>query len=206
MVHCRIETALTRSGYDLIAGVDEAGRGPLAGPVVASAVILPNKCRIEGLDDSKKLSPKKREIIYQRIIEKAVYIGIGSVSEKTIDRINILRATLLAMKKAVMGLSKIPGFILVDGNIRIPSIGIPQTAVIRGDSICSSIAAASVISKVTRDRYMMRLDKKYPQYGFASHKGYGTKRHLDALDKYGPSPVHRLSFAPIYDIKKNKES
>ncbi|MCX5725817.1 MAG: ribonuclease HII [Candidatus Saganbacteria bacterium] len=190
----RKESFLRANGIRYIAGIDEAGRGPLAGPVVAAAVILPHKTIIRGLDDSKKLSPKKREKLYIEIQKKAVSIGVGIVSEKVIDRINILQATLRAMHEAVERLSITPEHILVDGDKKIPSLSLNQTAIPKGDSKCSSIAAASIIAKVTRDRIMVKLDAEYPGFGFAIHKGYGTKAHKKALRKYGRSPIHRLSF------------
>jgi len=190
----RKESFLRASGIRYVAGIDEAGRGPLAGPVVAAAVILPKKTNIRGLDDSKKLSPKKREMLYIEIKRKAVSIGVGIVSEKVIDRINILKATLRAMHEAVERLSITPEHILVDGEKKIPSISLNQTAIPKGDSKCSSIAAASIIAKVTRDRIMVRLDAEYPGFGFAIHKGYGTKAHKKAIRKFGRSPIHRLSF------------
>ena len=190
----RKESFLRKSGIRYIAGIDEAGRGPLAGPVVAAAVILPHKTKIPGLDDSKKLSPKKREKLYIEIKKKAVSIGVGIVSEKVIDRINILKATLRAMHEAVERLSITPEHILVDGDKKIPSISLNQTAIPKGDSKCSSIAAASIIAKVTRDRIMVKLDAEYPGFGFAIHKGYGTKAHKKVLRKFGRSPIHRLSF------------
>jgi ribonuclease HII len=194
MVHSRLERRLRKAGFNLIAGIDEAGRGPLAGPVFSSAVVFPDNSYIKGLDDSKKLTPLQREKIYKVIFHKALYIGIGIVSEKVIDKKNILQATLLSMKKAVVKLAKKPDYILVDGNKTIPDIGILQKSIVGGDGICSSIAAASIIAKVSRDRYMLKLHKKYPQYGFDKHKGYGTEAHFMAIEKYGPCPVHRKTF------------
>ena len=187
------EQALLKEGFDFIAGVDEAGRGPLAGPVYAGAVILPQGLIIEGINDSKKLSPKKREELYEIICEKAVCYATAEVDEKIIDEINILNATYLAMQKAVAKLSKIPEFVLVDGN-RKPEFSMPCETIVKGDSKSISIAAASILAKVERDRMITKMAECYPQYGFEKHKGYGTKQHTDAILKYGPSPIHRLSF------------
>ncbi|MFC1501058.1 ribonuclease HII [Elusimicrobiota bacterium] len=184
-------------GYGVIAGVDEAGRGPWAGPVVAAAVVLPKDLAIEGLNDSKKLSPKKREIIYNQICVGAACAGIGIIECSVIDNVNILQATYLAMKKAVSKLSKTPQIVLVDGSNKIPDLNIKQERVIEGDSKSASIAAASIIAKVTRDKIMQKMSEKYPQYGFEKHKGYGTRQHHDALLKFGPCEIHRKSFAPV---------
>ncbi len=181
-------------GYDLICGVDEAGRGPLAGPVCAAAVILPAGLEIPGLNDSKKLTEKKRDALYDVIIEQAVAYGIAMASESEIDEINILQATFLAMKRAVEGMPIRPDFVLIDGN-REPDLGdLPLKTIVKGDSRSANIAAASILAKVTRDRYMMELDKEYPQYGFAVHKGYGTQKHYEALKQYGHCPAHRRTF------------
>ncbi len=189
------------SGYSLIAGVDEAGRGPLAGPVVAAAVILPLDVEIEGLDDSKKLSPKKRDVLYREINEKALDIGIGIVDVDVIDQINIHQASLKAMHYAILKFQLKPDYILVDA-YTIPEIKYPQKAIKYGDRISFSIAAASIIAKVTRDGIMKNLDLEYPQYGFARHKGYGTQLHRKALEEHGSSPVHRHSFTGgKYDVK-----
>ena len=188
-----IEREYAANGYSVICGVDEAGRGPLAGPVCAAAVILPANLEIPGLNDSKKLTDKKRRELYDLIIEQAVAYGIALVSEKEIDEINILQATFLAMENAVAQLSVKPDLILVDGN-REPNIPVDLKTVIKGDSRSASIAAASILAKVTRDRLMEELDETYPAYGFAVHKGYGTKRHYEALREYGPSPIHRMTF------------
>ena len=177
----------------VVCGVDEAGRGPLAGPVAAAACILPEGLVIEGLNDSKKLSPKKREELDGIIREKAVAFCVSTSSVEEIDRLNILEATLLAMRRAVEGLSVRPDFLLIDGNIS-RSFPIPARSVVGGDALCPSIAAASILAKVWRDRYCMELDAKYPAYGFASHKGYGTKAHIDAIRKFGPTPDHRALF------------
>ena len=180
-------------GYQLICGVDEAGRGPLAGPVCAAAVILPQDLEIEGLNDSKKLTEKRREALYDIIIEKAIAYGIAFATEKEIDEINILQATFLAMQRAVEKLPIKPDMVLVDGN-REPNLEIPVKTIVKGDSLSANIAAASILAKVTRDRYMMEQDAIYPQYAFAVHKGYGTKAHYAALTEHGHCPIHRLSF------------
>ena len=177
----------------LICGVDEAGRGPLAGPVYAAAVILPRGLVIEGLNDSKKLTEKRREALFDEIREKAIAYGIGCADEKEVDEINILQATFLAMRRAIARLSTAPDLALIDGN-RDSDFGVPSRTVIKGDSLSANIAAASVLAKVTRDRVMKEYDTQYPQYGFAVHKGYGTKRHYEALREYGPCPIHRMSF------------
>jgi len=195
MVSLRKENSLVRKGFPSVAGVDEAGRGPLAGPVVAAAVIL--QSNIRGLDDSKKLTHLQREKVFDLIIKKASGIGIGIVEGSVIDEINILRATFLAMKKAVLDLEKPPDMVLVDGTSVIPGLDLRQRAVIKGDGKCASIAAASVVAKVTRDGIMEELHIKYPGYGFNEHKGYGTKKHFAALKKIGACPAHRKSFAPV---------
>ncbi len=177
----------------LPAGVDEAGRGPLAGPVVAAAVILPRECEIYGLDDSKKLSHQKRVSLFEKIQTSAVSIGIGIVGPEDIDRMNILRAALLAMEIAVKNLNPLPDALLIDGNART-SLIVPQQTIIKGDSICYSISAASIIAKITRDSIMDDYHKIYPQYDFKKHKGYPTKDHLEALKNFGPSPIHRKTF------------
>lgn len=188
------ERIATERGFSAVCGIDEAGRGPLAGPVFAAAVILPADCEIEGLDDSKKLSEKKRERLYDEIIEKAVAWSVAFADEKEIDEINILNATFLAMKRAADGLSVKSDFALIDGN-RVPrDLGIECETVIKGDAKSMSIAAASILAKVSRDRFLLELDKEYPQYMFAKHKGYPTALHFELVRKYGPCPVHRLSF------------
>ena len=179
--------------YLHICGIDEAGRGPLAGPVVAAAVILPKDVPFFYLNDSKKLSEKRREALFEELQEKAVAIGVGSVSEEVIDEINILQATLLAMRKALDALSPPADLALVDA-LTLPELKIPQISIIKGDAKSISIAAASVIAKVTRDRVMKEMDALYPEYGFAKHKGYGTAAHIAALKKYGPCRIHRRSF------------
>lgn len=180
-------------GYGCICGVDEAGRGPLAGPVCAAAVILPKDLEIPGLNDSKKLTDKKRRELYDIIIDQAEAYGIAMATEQEIDEINILQATFLAMERAVAQLPVMPDLVLVDGN-REPQLPMKVKTVIKGDSRSASIAAASVLAKVTRDRLMEELDETYPAYGFAVHKGYGTKRHYEALREHGPCPIHRMTF------------
>lgn len=189
----QIEYSCFAEGHKTVCGVDEAGRGPLAGPVCAAAVILPKDLIIPGLNDSKKLTEKKRAELYDIITAQAIAYGIALVDEKTIDEINILQATYLAMQNAVKGLSVEPDMILVDGN-RAPSFSAPSKTIVKGDSLSASIAAASILAKVTRDRLMEELDGKYPAYGFAVHKGYGTKRHYEALRTYGPCEIHRMTF------------
>lgn len=181
------------SGYKLIAGIDEAGRGPLAGPVAAGAVILPKDCEILYLNDSKKLSAARREQLYDEIREKAVAYGVGIVSPERIDEINILQATYEAMTAAIKDMGCEPDMVLIDA-VTIPRIPYKQVGIIKGDAKSVSIAAASIIAKVTRDRIMAGIDQMYPEYGFASHKGYGSKAHIEAIQKYGPSPVHRKTF------------
>ncbi len=188
------------SGYQLICGVDEAGRGPLAGPVCAAAVILPVDCEIEGLNDSKKLSEKRREALFEMIIEKAISYGIGWSDQEEIDQVNILQATFLAMSRAVSQLSPAAEFALIDGN-RMPSLNIPGEAIVKGDGQCACIAAASILAKVSRDRLLIEMDRQYPEYGFAQHKGYGTKTHYAAIKRYGILPVHRRSFLKKMDSK-----
>lgn len=182
-----------RQGYHSVCGIDEAGRGPLAGPVCAAAVILPTGLLIEGLNDSKKLTEKKREELFDIICGQAVGYGIGWADEKEIDRINILQATFLAMRRAVEALSLSADYALVDGN-RIPPLSIPGETIVKGDGRAACIAAASVLAKVSRDRVLREMDKQYPEYGFVQHKGYGTKAHYAAIKQYGVLPVHRLSF------------
>ena len=188
---------------DLLCGVDEAGRGPLAGDVYAAAVILPADCMIEGLNDSKKLSEKKREALYDEIIQKAVDYSIATASVEEIEKYNILNATFLAMKRAVEGLKKTPQMVLIDGN-RDPGLDIETKCIVKGDGTSASIAAASILAKVSRDRYMQEIAKKYPEYEFEKHKGYGTKLHYQKLDEFGESPVHRHSFLKKYYSKKEE--
>ena len=187
------EKRLFGEGYKYIAGVDEAGRGPLAGPVYAAAVILPPDIRLDGINDSKKLSPKKREALFDEITEKAIAYSIFPVDEKTIDEINILRATYMAMNGAVNSLSTKPDYVIIDGN-SIKDMVIPHETIVKGDAKSISIAAASVLAKVARDRYITEMSEIYPEYGFEKHKGYGTKEHTDAILKYGASPIHRKTF------------
>lgn len=181
------------ASFSYICGIDEVGRGPLAGPVVAGAVILPRDCRILYLNDSKQLSEKKREELYEVIMENAVSTGLGFVSPERIDEINILQATYEAMRQAIGKLEKEPDLLLNDA-VTIPGVEIRQVPIIKGDAKSVSIAAASIIAKVTRDRLMVQYDEIYPEYGFASNKGYGAAAHLEALKKYGPTPIHRRSF------------
>lgn len=180
-------------GYKYICGVDEAGRGPLAGPVFAAAVILPEDYEIEGVNDSKKLSEKKREKLFDEIIEHAIAYSIKSCDNFVIDDINILAATMQTMKNAVEDLSILPDIVFVDGN-RLPELNVPAEYVIHGDAVSASIAAASILAKVSRDRFMYEMDKKYPEYDFAKHKGYGTKLHYEKLREFGPCELHRLTF------------
>lgn len=187
------ERSAAGSGHSPVCGIDEAGRGPLAGPVYAAAVILPMDCRIEGLNDSKKLPEKKREQLFDVICEKSVAYGIGCASAEEIDRINILQATFLAMARAYAALGTPAGWVLVDGN-RMPPLPAPGETVVKGDARCASIAAASILAKVSRDRVLRELDLQYPQYGFSKHKGYGTKVHYEAIKAYGILPEHRKTF------------
>lgn len=188
-------------GYKAICGVDEAGRGPLAGPVFAAAVILPEDCEIEGLNDSKKISEKKRDALFDIIKEKAISYSIASVDEKVIDEINILQATYLAMKNAIEGLDVSADYALIDGN-RMPPISIDGETIVKGDAKSPSVAAASILAKVSRDRYMLELDKIMPQYCFAQHKGYGTKLHYECLTEHGISAHHRMTFLKSFINKK----
>jgi len=189
----QIENDCYAGGFDLICGVDEAGRGPLAGPVCAAAVILPRGLVIPGLNDSKKLTDKRRRELFDIIVAEAEAYGIAFASEQEIDEINILQATFLAMERAVSRLSVKPDLALVDGN-RAPKLPLPVKTVVKGDSLSANIAAASILAKVTRDRLLEELDETYPAYGFSVHKGYGTKRHYEALRENGPCPVHRMTF------------
>ncbi len=189
----RIEEEYFREGYRVICGVDEAGRGPLAGPVCAAAVILPPHAQIPGLNDSKKLSDKRRRELFPVIREQAVAYGIGLASHEEIDRINILQATFLAMERAISQLNIKPELALIDGN-REKDFGLPAKTIVHGDSLSASIAAASILAKVTRDDLMLQMAEKFPEYGFDIHKGYGTKAHYEALRTYGPSPIHRMTF------------
>ena len=188
-----IENSWFEKGFQIICGVDEAGRGPLAGPVCAAAVILPPNAEIPGLNDSKKLSDKKRRELYPVIKEQAIAYGIAFVDHEKIDEINILQATYMAMGQAIAQLSVKPDLALIDGN-RAADFGVPTETVVHGDSLSASIAAASVLAKVSRDDYMLEMAKAYPQYGFEIHKGYGTKAHYAAITEHGTSPIHRMSF------------
>lgn len=193
MLDYTLENQLHEQGYTLVCGVDEAGRGPLCGPVFAAACILPDGLVLEGLNDSKKLTPKKREKLFDLICENAIAYCIASASVEEIDELNILEADLLAMRRAIDGLSQKADFALIDGNIA-RDFQIPAKAIIGGDAKSPSIAAASILAKIARDRDCLALDEQYPQYGIAKHKGYGTKQHMDALRTYGPSPIHRKQF------------
>ncbi len=193
------ERKLYEQGYELICGCDEAGRGPLVGPVVAGAVILPKNYHLEGLTDSKKLSEKKREIYFEQIKEDAIAYGIGIVDAKTIDEINIYEASRLAMKKAMENMKVKPEYVLTDA-MPINDYPVPVEAIIHGDGLSITIAAASVLAKVTRDHIMYELDQKYPQYEFKKHKGYPTKRHLELLRLYGPTEDYRFTYRPVHDL------
>lgn len=197
-----IEKELKNNGFELICGVDEAGRGPLCGPVCAAAVILPIDCEIEGLNDSKKLTEKKREALFDVIKQKAIAYSIEFVDNKTIDEINILQSTMICMTNAVKKLEKTPDFVIIDGNKVPTQLEIPAQSVVKGDAKSMSIAAASILAKVSRDRLLVEYDKQYPQYGFAKHKGYGTKAHYDAIFEHGISPIHRKSFLKNLDSHK----
>lgn len=201
MLDLEIEKEIMNLGYPLVAGVDEAGRGPLAGPVVAACVVIDANFKIDDelklVADSKKLSAKNREKLFTVIKEKALSVEISVVGHETIDKINILQASLFAMKKSIEACKNKPDYVLIDGNQKIPGLMTKQQAIISGDAKVFCIAAASIIAKVSRDFLMLQEDKKYPEYQFAKHKGYGTKLHLEALEKYGPCPIHRQSFAPV---------
>jgi ribonuclease HII len=199
------EKELWGKGYKLVAGVDEVGRGPLAGPVVAACVIFPEHIDIPGIDDSKKLTPKKREELYKKIKESALDFGVGIVKEKEIDKLNILRASLKAMHKAISCLKNTPHFILIDGNQKIPDLKLPQLPVVKGDSLSLSCAAASIIAKVERDRMMRKFHRKYPQFSFDQNKGYSSKVHLEALQKFGPCKIHRRSFKRVMECLVKQE-
>ena len=190
----QIEEELYNSGANLICGIDEAGRGPLAGPVVVAAAIMPRNSMIEGVNDSKKVSEKKREKLYDLITDEAIAYGVGIIDQKEIDRINILNATKEGLTMAVKELNPKPDLIIVDALSKIDTEEIPYKSIIKGDAKCYSIACASIIAKVTRDRIMRQWDEVYPQYGFIKHKGYGTAAHISAIKEYGLCPLHRLSF------------
>lgn len=187
------EKAAQSEGYKYVCGIDEAGRGPLCGPVCAACVILPEDFDIPGINDSKKLSEKKREVLFDIITENALAYSIVMVDADVIDEINILQATFLAMRRAVDGMSVKPDIAFIDGNQK-PGLSIEQRTLVKGDAKCISIAAASILAKVSRDRYMLEMDEKYPEYQFAKHKGYGTKLHYEMIAKYGISPIHRKTF------------
>jgi ribonuclease HII len=193
----RYERAAWRSGLKQVAGVDEAGRGPLAGPVVAAAVILDRDRRVKGVDDSKRLTPAQRERLFEQILERAPGLGIGIVDPQTIDRVNILEATRLAMYEALGKLTPRPDLVLIDA-LRLPALTLRQKPLIKGDRRSASIAAASIVAKVTRDRLMLEADARFPEYGFARHKGYPTREHLAALEKHGPCPIHRRTFHGVW--------
>jgi ribonuclease HII len=202
------ENALRSEGYGLIAGIDEVGRGALAGPVVAGAVILPHSGSLpwfEQVRDSKELNSRQRESLFDSINREAVAVGVGIVPSQVIDSVNILKATKLAMMQAVEKLSEQPHFLIID-RVTLPQCPIPQKGITRGDKLCLSIACASIIAKVTRDRMMEEFDRIYPGYGFADHKGYGTASHMSSLQKLGPSPIHRLYFAPIKSLIASQSS
>lgn len=195
----RVERSLWRMGLTKVAGVDEVGVGPLAGPVVAAAVILPPSVRLRGIDDSKRLSPALRAELAEKIRGGALGVGIGIVEVDDIDRLNIYRAALEAMRRAVVALPVVPDHIVVDAR-HIPGVGVPQTPLIGGDARSYCVAAASIVAKVERDRMMQALGVQYPEYGFGTHMGYGTPQHLAAIDRFGPSPIHRRSFAPVRQL------
>lgn len=202
MLDLKTEKSYFDKGFRLIGGLDEAGRGPLAGPVVAACVVVGPDFKIDHPDmeliaDSKKLTPKKREYLFHIIKEKALAVEIGVVNNGTIDKINIMQASFLAMRRAIKKLPLEPDYIILDGGFKIPKLKTPQSAIVRGDATVWTIAAASIIAKVSRDWMMTEIDKQYPQYQFAKHKGYGTKDHMDLLKKYGPCPLHRFSFSPV---------
>jgi len=191
-----LETRLAGCGFGLVAGVDEAGRGPLAGPVVAAAVILDRVTAPEGIDDSKKVSERARTALYEAIRATALAVGIGVVPPEVVDRANVVGATLRAMADAVDSLAVKPDCVVVDGN-NLPDLAVPTITLVAGDACCLSVAAASIVAKVTRDRIMQEMDSVYPHYHFARNKGYGTRDHLEALRRHGPSEIHRFSFAPV---------
>ena len=201
MLDYALESELYEQGYTQVCGVDEAGRGPLCGPVVAAACILPCGLVLPGLNDSKKLSEKKRDLLFDQIRENAIAYSIASASVEEINQLNILEATLLAMRRAIEGLPVKADFALIDGNVS-RDFQIDAKAVISGDATSPSIAAASILAKVTRDRMCIDLDREYPQYGIAKHKGYGTKVHMDALREHGPSPIHRTQFIRFLEKEK----
>ena len=195
-----MEERLYEQSFRSICGVDEAGRGPLAGPVVAAAVIMPVDCQIDGLDDSKKLSPLRRRKLFDEIARRDLICSVGVIDHECIDQINILQASLMAMRKAVMDLKSNPDFVLVDGNHTIPKLSLPQYAIVKGDSRCRAIAAASIVAKVTRDCIMDKYQALYPSFSFSQHKGYPTEKHIAELKEHGPCEIHRRSFRPVAEI------
>jgi ribonuclease HII len=201
-----IEAWLTRQGYSAICGVDEVGRGPLAGPVVAAAVIYPADLVIAGLDDSKKLTPRKRQSVFDQIAQLGLVCAVGILDHQAVDSLNIHQASLLAMRKAVSDLSQQPDFVLVDGNFKIPNLARPQFPIVGGDARCRAIAAASVVAKVTRDRIMEHYEQIYPEFSFSVHKGYPTPLHLRELRDHGPTDIHRRSYRPVADLVKSHGS
>lgn len=192
-----IELMLRERGYKYVCGVDEAGRGPLAGPVVAAAVILPTDCSIEGLQDSKQLTADQRDRLFEELADDSIVSAVGIMDHAAIDTMNILRASLMAMRKAVLDLAQTPDVVLVDGTFPVPNLSQPQYAIVKGDSRCRAIAAASIVAKVTRDRIMSRYQDIYPHFSFAAHKGYPTAEHLRELREFGPCDIHRRSFRPV---------
>jgi ribonuclease HII len=198
------EELARRQGHRSIAGIDEAGRGPLAGPVVAAAVILDPEAGVDGINDSKKLTEKQREGLFDRIMATALAVGVGIMDHDVVDRDNILQATLAAMKQAVAQLATAPDFLLIDGISKVP-LPLPQRTIKQGDGRSVSIAAASIIAKVTRDRLMVEYDRLYPGYGLASHKGYGSQAHLEAIARLGPSPIHRTTFRGVREHVRSEE-
>ncbi|MDX9857723.1 MAG: ribonuclease HII [candidate division Zixibacteria bacterium] len=195
-----IEFMLRERGYKNLCGVDEAGRGPLAGPVVAAAVILPTDCAIEGLQDSKQLTADQRDRLFEELADDSIVSAVGIMDHAAIDTMNILRASLMAMRKAVLDLAQTPDVVLVDGTFAVPNLSQPQYAIVKGDSRCRAIAAASIVAKVTRDRIMSRYQDIYPHFSFAAHKGYPTAEHLRELREFGPCDIHRRSFRPVAEM------
>lgn len=193
------ERQLWAMGYKMVAGLDEVGRGPLAGPVVAAAVILPSELVLPGIDDAKRLSPRRRQELYQLVRENAISVGVGMVHPDGIDEANVMLATYKALIKAVNNLSVAPDYLLIDG-LHLPNVTQPQAPVVGGDTQSCSIAAASIVAKVLRDEYMIEMDRQYPEYGFANHKGYGTAEHRAALEKYGPCPIHRKAVGEVREM------
>ncbi len=199
------EKIFWHQGLNLVAGVDEVGRGPLAGPVVAATVVFPQDISLEQVNDSKKLTPQKREELFDLIFENALDVGIGKVDQVTIDKLNILNASLKAMYEAISRLKNRPDVVLIDGNQKIPNLRVPQITIIKGDSLSLSVAAASIIAKVTRDRLMFDYHKKYPIFFFDQNKGYATKSHIQALREHGPCEIHRMSFRSVKMLKMKQE-